>query len=125
MAESRDSDKGFVVHVVAGDPVLARALASRLQRDIEVPVSTDHAGGVGRGSIVVTTPLECAPVRCRELVESGAAVVILAALPKRIEEDSYRQSGAREYLPMLADGSNVAEAVKGIIRSDFASRTMA
>lgn len=116
MAESNGSDNRFVVRVVASDPVLSRALASRLQREIDISVSTNGAGQIGAGAIIVTTPLDCAPAKCREMVDRGAIVLVLAALPRRIEEDAYRQSGAHEYLPMQGDGSNLAEAVKGIVQ---------
>jgi hypothetical protein len=117
MAESNGSDKGFVVRVVASDPVLSRALTSRLQREIDIAVSTNGASQVGGGAIIVTTPLDCAPARCREMVDRGAVVLVLAALPRRNEEDAYRQSGASGYLPMMGDGSNLADAVRRIIEA--------
>ncbi len=106
--------EGTPVHVVSSDGALRRALVARLER---APELHHHTSGdldfssIRPGDVVVTTPADCPPERAHELVRAGAAVIILAAIPRQEERSRYERAGVAAYIPMLIDGVDLLRAI--------------
>jgi hypothetical protein len=106
--------EGSPIHVVSADGALRRALVARLERAPELHEHTEGAAGfegIGPGDVVVTTPADCPPERAHELVRAGAAVIILAPIPRPEERARYERAGAAAYIPMLIDGVDLVRAI--------------
>ena len=90
------------VHVVTSDAALQKALTARLERSPRV-VMTSHLDPFNRTGIVVTPASECEIERCAKLAARGLTVIILAAIPRPLEQERYLRAGAAAYVPMTID----------------------
>jgi DNA-binding NarL/FixJ family response regulator len=100
------------VLVQASSEVLRFSLVRQLQYggDLAVDASTPSAFH-GRATIVVIPVADCSAFECRDLVESGAAVIVLAALPSDKQRDSYLNAGATAYVSMTPGSPELLDAV--------------
>ncbi|WP_322819631.1 hypothetical protein [Tepidiforma sp.] len=107
--------EGRPVHVVTADGALRRALVARLERAPGLREFTsgevDYAS-VQPGDVVISTPADCPPERAHELARTGAAVIILAAIPRPEEQRRYERAGVAAYIPMLIDGLDLVDAIR-------------
>ncbi len=71
-------------------------------------------GEVAHGDVVITTTADTSPARCRQLVEEGARVVVLAANRTEASESRFLLAGAERYLEMSADASPLVDAVSAL-----------
>ncbi len=102
------------IHVVSADGRLREALRSRLGTALCSCVVAWAAavGGAAAGDVVVAPTAELSVSDCARLARDGVRVVVLAPIPRLIEERSYSAAGARGYLPMTVDTGPLIEAVK-------------
>jgi hypothetical protein len=70
------------------------------------------------GHVVVATVSGCSVRQCRRLVERGARVILLAALPTEAERRDYMDAGASDYLPMGTNEEQLRGAVFGPRRDE-------
>jgi DNA-binding NarL/FixJ family response regulator len=111
--------EGRPVHVVTADGALRRALVARLER---APGLREFASGdldfaaVQPGDVVISTPADCPPERAHEVARAGAAVIILAAIPRPEEQRRYERAGVAAYIPMLIDGLDLVDAIRRHLR---------
>lgn len=100
------------LYVVTGDSALKRALVGRIQRapDFHLPASDGSFDQLGAGDLVITTPADCSPAFCAQLVAGGVKVIILAPVVREADLARYRRVGA-EYIPMLVDTEQLFEAL--------------
>ena len=66
------------------------------------------------GDVVITTTADTAPGGCRQLVDTGARVVVLAAHPTEASASRFLLAGAEHYLEMSADTSRLIDAVHAL-----------
>lgn len=93
-----------VVHVLARDPALRRALLAHLEVDEGLPVAEEgDPASVKPGDVVVAPTSDCPPERCAEFDSLGARVIVLAPLPGDAERERYLAAGAFAYMPMVVD----------------------
>ena len=94
-------------------PRLGSALVSALS-DL-LPGVTIESGTLdeGIGRIVVTTPSACSPLECRNLVNTGARVIIMSPIALASERRLYEEAGAFSYLPMAIGNTGlIANAIR-------------
>ena len=103
------------IYVVTGDRALKRALVGRIQRahDFHLPASDGSFDQLGAGDLVLTTPADCSPAFCAQLVAAGVKVIILAPVVREADRARYRRCGAG-YIPMLVDTEQLFEALNRI-----------
>ncbi len=103
------------VVVISADGALRRALVSRLGRAVSIAaeVRSDFTSGrrLTTSDILIIPAAELSPARCRALALEGLHVVVLAALPRQADEQSYLDAGAEAYLPMTVDPAPLVEAI--------------
>ena len=94
----------IAIHLVVGDSALRNALRSRISRQagFEVAAQDGRLNNVASGDLVLTTPSDCSPAQCGELVRDGVQVVLLAPVPRETDRANYAFAGAR-YIPMLVN----------------------
>ncbi|WP_322795082.1 hypothetical protein [Tepidiforma sp.] len=117
--------QGSAIHVISHDPALRRAVVARLERAAQLgehPEGGVDFDGLGAGDIVITTPGDCPPETAHLAARAGAAVIILAPIPRPEEADRYRRAGVAAYLPMLIDGTDLVEAVRSALDRGLPSR---
>jgi len=97
------------VHVVTSDAALQRALIARLERSPGVVLTNEDERRdlFDPTEIVVTPASECEVERCAKLASNGLAVIILAAIPRPLEEERYLRAGAVAYIPMAIDSEQL------------------
>ena len=90
--------------MVTGDRALKRALVGRIERDsgFFLPPSDGSFDELVADDLVITTPTDCSPAFCAQLVRGGVTVVILAPVEREADRARYKGAGA-EYVPMLVD----------------------
>ena len=100
------------IHLVVGDSALRGALASRISRQagFQVAAQDGRLNNVSTGDLVLTTPSDCSPAQCGELVRDGVRVVLLAPVPRETDRANYAFAGAR-YIPMLVDTGELFDAL--------------
>ena len=101
--------------VVSSDGALRRALVSQLSAalplNVEAHANLARGTGTGPSGIVVVPAAELTLSHCRGLVQEGLRVVVLAAFPRQIDQESYIDAGAAAYLPMTTDPAPLLEAI--------------
>jgi DNA-binding NarL/FixJ family response regulator len=50
------------------------------------------------------------------VARAGAAVIILAAIPRPEEQRRYERAGVAAYIPMLIDGLDLVDAIRRHLR---------
>lgn len=95
------------VAVIASDAAVRRALLAQVR---EWPGLREAADGE-TGSVIIATPRDCSPQKCRELTAAGNRVVILTPIWREYERSNYQLAGACDYLPMDFDLPRLAQAV--------------
>jgi len=102
------------IHVVSADGRLRQALRSRFGTALCgcVVATATAVGGVAAGDVVVAPAAELSVSDCARLARDGVRVVVLAPIPRLLEEHRYSAAGARSYLPMTVDTGPLIEAVK-------------
>jgi hypothetical protein len=107
-----------MVQVITADGALRRALSSRLGSALPLAaeVRSDLTSGrrFAPSDILVIPAAELPPARCRALTQHGLHVVVLAAFPRRIDEQSYLDAGAEAYVPMTVDTAMLVGAIERI-----------
>lgn len=102
--------------VVTGDRALKRALVGRMERaqEFHLPASDGSFDQLRVGDLVLTTPADCSPAFCAQLVAGGVKVIILAPVVREADRARYRRVGA-EYIPMLVDTGQLFEALNRLL----------
>lgn len=104
------------IRIVASDRSLAEQLRVRLEAVLDRAVTVlQSITETCPPAVVVATTSECSADECAGLTQAGVDVVVLAALPSTFQENSYRQAGARHYLPMSLDIAPLALALAVLI----------
>lgn len=101
------------LYVVTGDRALKRALIGRIQLapEFHLPPSDGSFDQLSAGDLVLTTPADCSPAFCAQLVAAGVHVVILAPVVREADGARYRRAGA-EYIPMLVNTQQLFEVLR-------------
>lgn len=104
-----------IVRVVSADEALRRALVSRLTPVIDIKMDTESSLSPERAlrasDILVIPAAELSPPGCQDLVDEGFHVIVLAAVPRPVDEQSYRAAGAADYIPMTIDPAPLVDAI--------------
>lgn len=100
------------LRIAVGDARLHAALAAHLAGRFRLLDEDDSspAGGVGR--VIVVAAGYLTPGECAELVAGGAAVVVLAPVPRDAERDQYLAAGASSYVAMTLDRESLVRAIQ-------------
>jgi hypothetical protein len=106
-AENRDmgSSQPRPIFVHTGHGQVQEALARTLSRllggsaQVQADLPTDELPG----AVVITSDTVCSPQECTSLMNRGADVIVLAALPRPTKRSEYLSAGVRAYLPMVLD----------------------
>lgn len=115
-----------VVHVLARDPALRRALFAHLEVDESLPVSEESdPDAVKPGDVVVAPTSDCPPERCAEFVSRGARVIVLAPLPGDADRERYLAAGAFAYMPMMIDSRPLPVHVRSAMAAPRPDPTVA
>ncbi len=101
------------VFVMVSDAELSRAVARWARHTLPgTAVEVALPSRALRASdVVITTEGDCTTFRCAEFVQTGVAVIVLAAVPRPSSELHYRAAGAAAYLPMSLDTRPIAQAI--------------
>jgi hypothetical protein len=104
-----------MVHLLVRNPELRTALAALVLANPEMTVEGLRAACVSEHCehLVIATVTGCSVRQCRNLVDRGARVILLAALPSDPERDDYMEAGASAYLPMGTNEERLRAAVFG------------
>jgi hypothetical protein len=108
------------LHVRANSGFLRQALERFLVGAVGDAIVLGDASlaEVAPGDIVIAASSACPPSTCREIVATGAAVIMLAPVPGPAEEARYREAGAAAYLPMEANGRSLLNAVNDVLHHE-------
>lgn len=101
------------IRIVTRDTTLRRVLARILERSGRFAV-TPTAGFPSQPNpeeLVVAPVGDCSLRRCEALAAAGGRVIVLAAVPRRAEQEQYLEAGAVAYLPMDPDGKALMDAL--------------
>jgi hypothetical protein len=103
------------IHVRANSGFLRRALELFLAESLgeSVDVVDESVFLAGHADMVITVDSSCPPAACAELARSAAAVIVLAAIPRPVDEARYRAAGAVAYLPMEVSAHSLLAAASG------------
>lgn len=100
------------VLVQASSEVLRVSLMRQLQDAPGLAVAAGYPSAFhGAASIVVMPVADCSTPECRDLVEAGAAVIVLAALPSDKQRTAYLNAGATAYVTMTPGTPDLLNAV--------------
>lgn len=108
-------NNGFMVHIRVQDEPTARALRTRLGLDFPVAMmnGTSHRDA---GTTIVTTALDTSPAECLELTLQGYSVILLVPARREPQREEYARAGARAYLEMRPDATELVETVRALER---------
>lgn len=100
------------LRIAVGDARLRAALEGHLASRFRLLTEPDtmHAGSAGQ--VVVAGSSYLTPSECADLVASGAAVVVLAPVPRDAERDQYLAAGASSYVAMTIDRESLVRAIQ-------------
>ncbi len=100
------------IQLLVRDPSVNAALASRIARAPGFLAQVRDAGFAPLpGSIILTTPSDCSPVYCAELVRDGVRVVLLAPVPRESDRAAYALAGGH-FIPMQVDTHELFAALR-------------
>jgi hypothetical protein len=99
------------VRVQASSEVLRFSLVRQLEAGGGLDVEAGGPAAPGRARIIVVPVADCSPPECREFIDAGAAVIILAAIPSDRQRDTYLHAGAAAYVAMTPGTPDLLDAV--------------
>jgi len=102
-----------MVHIRVKDEATAKALRSRLGQDFPVHMF-NGSWEDGARAAVVTTANDTSPAECSELTHHGYAVVLLVPAVRQQEREAYVRAGARAYLEMSPDATELVRALRAL-----------
>lgn len=100
------------VLVQASSEVLRISLMRQLHGGPGLAVTASYPSAFSGTSRIVVIPVaDCSAFECRDLVEAGAAVIVLAALPSDKQRAAYLHAGATAYVSMTPGTPDLLDAV--------------
>lgn len=102
-----------LIRIVTADATLRRVLTRILEASGRFTVSVHAAfpSPMRWHDLVITPVADCNIRLCEAAAARGARIVILAALPRKSDQEQYEQAGAAAYLPMDADARQFVASI--------------